>query len=131
MSAAVPAERRRLLSVDDYRLVLDSGAFEPDERLELIEGEIVTLPPIGSEHAALVEIAAARLRRTVGARALVWTQDPVVMLPRHSAPQPDVAVLRFRDDWYRRELPNAADALLVVEVADSTLAWDRDVKLPL
>ena len=124
------AARRRLLSVDDYRRIAASGVFDPEERLELIEGELVTMAPIGSEHAGLVARLDGRLRRAVGERALVWVQNPVV-LPEHSAPQPDLALLRPRADDYCRALPHPADTLLLVEVADTTLAYDRDVKLPL
>ena len=107
-----------------------AGVLGEDDRVELVEGEIVQMAPVGARHAASVNALARLLQRQVGDRALVSVQNPVRLSPR-SEPQPDLAVLAWRDDGYRDELPGPADVLLVVEVAESSVATDRDVKLPL
>ena len=125
---AVQVERR-LFTVEEYDRLIEAGFFGPDERLELIDGEIITMSPIGARHASCVtrisEIISARL----GQRALVWVQNPVVVGQRQEF-QPDVAVLRRRDDYYARRRPGPADAFLVIEVADTTFALDRSIKVP-
>lgn len=106
------------------------GLFGEDDRVELIEGEIIEMTPIGSRHAACV----ARLTRlfvgAVGDQAIVWVQNPVRLGVR-SEPQPDLTLLRPRDDFYARGHPVPAEILLVVEVSDTTAAWDRDFKAAL
>ena len=121
---------RHRLSTDDYRRMAEHGILRPDARVELIEGEIVDMPPIGSSHNGLVNHLNRLFTDAVGAAAVVQVQGSVE-LPRHSQPQPDVALLGPRADFYRRTLPQPEDVLLLVEVADSTLAYDRDVKAPL
>jgi Uma2 family endonuclease len=108
----------------------DAGVFPPDDRLELIEGGIYELPPIGSPHAARVKILSALFHRLFGGALIVSIQDPL-RLNDFSEPQPDVALLRWRDDFYSGGHPTPADVLLVVEVADTTVETDRKVKIPL
>lgn len=100
------------------------------ERIELIEGEIVAMAPIGPTHAGIVDLLADHLREQLGRRAIVRVQNPLRLSPR-SEPRPDLVVLRPRPDFYARAHPGSRDALLVVEVAESSLAYDRDVKVPL
>lgn len=119
--------RRHKLTADEYRQMGEAGVLHPEARVELIEGELIDMAPIGSAHAATVEHLVDLLREAVGARAMVRTQQPIV-LDRHSVPQPDIAVVVRRDDYYRRSHPHARDALLVVEVADTSVSFDRDVK---
>jgi Uma2 family endonuclease len=103
------------------------GILGPDERVELIDGEIIDMPPPGELHSGTVDQLAYLLINAVGGRAIVRNQNPTV-LGRHSAPQPDLALLRPRTDFYKSAQPQAADVLLMIEVADSSLRFDRDVK---
>ena len=125
----IPIHRHRL-TVDEYYRMAEAGILAPDARVELIEGEIVDVPPIGSRHSSAVNRLHQALALAIGKRAIVQAQGPVRLLPR-SEPQPDLAVLRAREDFYRDAHPTAVDALLVVEVSNSTLAYDRSVKVPL
>lgn len=118
---------RRLFTVDEYHRMAEAGILEADERVELIEGEIIQMAPIGPRHAGCV-INATRLFIThLGDRAVVSPQNPVVIRPR-SEPQPDLVLLRPRAVSYSRELPASQDVLLAVEVADTTVRFDRLVK---
>jgi Uma2 family endonuclease len=118
---------RRLFSVDEYHRMAEAGILDADERVELIEGEVVQMAPIGPRHFGCV-INANRLFLTqLGDRAVISPQNPVVIRPR-SEPQPDLALLRRRAISYSRELPTARDVLLAVEVADTTVRVDRLVK---
>jgi Uma2 family endonuclease len=118
---------RRLFTVEEYHRMAEAGIFGEDERVELIEGEIVQMAPIGPQHAGCV-INATRLFITrLGDRAIVSPQNPLVIRPR-SQPQPDLLLVRPRAVSYSRELPNSQDVLLAVEVADTTVRFDRLVK---
>ena len=125
-----PAVHRRLLTVDDYHRMGEAGILTEDDRVELIEGELVVMSPIGSGHVAAVNALNRLLVMAVGDRASVSPQNPV-RLDRRSEPQPDFAVLRPRPDGYRTSLPNPDDVLLAVEVADSSLVYDTGAKLAL
>lgn len=126
--ARYPAAPRRLLTVDEYHRMGEAGILTEDDRVELIEGELVAMAPIGSEHVAASNELTRLLVQAVAGRAIVSVQNPV-RLTQRSEPQPDFAVLRRRD--YRTALPRPRDALLVVEVASSSLDYDRTVKLAL
>jgi len=119
--------RPHRLTVDEYYRMADAGLLSPDDRTELIEGEIVDMPPIGSPHAAIVTMLTERLVRLVGASAQVRVQAPVRFMPR-SEPQPDIALVKPRSDAYRNAHPIAADVLLLIEVSESTLRFDLEVK---
>lgn len=118
---------RRLFTVDEYHRLIETGIFHEDERIELINGELVRMAPIGHEHAGQVKRLNRTLSRTFGDRVIVSVQDPVT-LPDFAEPQPDIVLLRPRDDDYSRSNPTAADVLLLIEVADSSLAYDQQVK---
>ena len=120
---------RRLFTVEEYDRLIEAGFFGPDERLELIDGEIVRMSPIGARHASCVARISEHISTRLGQRALVWVQNPVVVGERHEF-QPDVAILRRRDDYYATRRPGPADAFLVIEVADTTFALDRSIKVP-
>jgi Uma2 family endonuclease len=107
-----------------------AGILGADERLELIEGQIVQITPIGSPHASSVKRTTSLFYRLLGDCATISVQDPV-RLSNLSEPEPDVAVLRPRADFYAGAHPTPADVLLLVEVVDTTLRYDRRVKLPL
>jgi Uma2 family endonuclease len=118
------------ISVDEYERMGRAGIFEEDARLELLEGEIYEMSPIGSPHAACVKFISALLNNLFNGKLIVSTQDPI-RLDDFSEPQPDIALLRWRDDFYRHAHPTPADVLLVIEVADSTVESDRTYKMPL
>jgi Uma2 family endonuclease len=127
--ARYPAVPRRLLTVDEYHRMGEAGILTEDDRVELIEGELVELAPIGSAHVAASNTLTRLLVMAVGDRGIVSVQNPV-RLTRRSEPQPDFAVLRPRSD-YATMLPRPEDTFLVVEVAASSLDYDRTVKLAL
>lgn len=125
---ALQVERpRRLFTVDEYHRMADAGIFGPEERVELIEGEIIQMSPIGPRHAGCVINLTRLLVTRLGDRAVVSPQNPVVIRPR-SEPQPDMLVLRRREVSYSRAHPTPEDVLLAIEVADTTLRSDRIVK---
>jgi Uma2 family endonuclease len=129
MSAIEDLPRRHAITVDEYVRMDEAHVFAQHARLELMEGEIVEMPPIGSAHAAVVNILAALLGKQAPG-AIVSVQNPLVLNER-SAPQPDVVLLRRRKDWYYSSRPTPGDVFLVVEVADTTLEYDLEVKRPL
>ncbi len=119
--------RPHRLTVDEYYRMADVGLLSPDDRTELIEGEIVDMPPIGSQHAAAVALLAKRMIRALGDSADARARSPVRFLPR-SEPQPDIALVKHRSDGYRKAHPTAGDTLLLIEISDSTLRYDLEVK---
>lgn len=121
---------KRWITADEYERMGEAGIFPEGARLELIEGEIFEISPIGSAHAACVKFLSGLLNRLFGGTFIVSVQDPV-RLNDFSEPQPDVALLRWRDDFYRGAHPTSAEVLLVIEVADTTVVTDRSFKLPL
>jgi Uma2 family endonuclease len=122
--------RRRRLTVEDYFRMAEVGIFGPDERVELIDGEIIDMPPRGPLHGGTAAQLHYLLAQAVGDRATLWNQSTAI-LDRHSAPEPDLAVLRPRADFYKSGLPRPAGILLIIEVADSSLRHDRDTKAAL
>ena len=123
-----PAVSRRLLTVDEYHRMGEAGILTDDDRVELIEGELVTMAPIGSEHVAATNALNRLLVLAVGDRGIVSVQNPV-RLTQRSEPQPDFAILKPRD--YKARLPRPEDTMLAVEVASTSLEYDRMVKLAL
>ena len=118
---------RRLFSVEEYHRMAEAGILREKERVELIEGEIVQMAPIGTQHFGCVINVNRLFVARLGDRAVVSPQGPVVIAPR-SEPQPDLALLRPRAVPYSRALPTPEDVLLAVEVADTTVRFDRLVK---
>ncbi len=122
---------RHRLDVDAYYKMAEAGILERAARVELIDGEIVDMAPIGSPHAAVVKTLISLVAHAVAdGTVLVGVQDPL-RLDRYTEPEPDLVLLRPRADRYRAGHPGAADVLLLVEVSDTSLAYDRGVKLPL
>lgn len=121
---------RRRFSIDDYYRMAESGVIAPDERTELLDGQVVFQMTINSRHAGCVNRLNQRLSRQLIDRAIVAVQNPLRLGP-YSEPQPDVALLRPREDSYDRSHPQPEDVLLLIEVADSSLDLDRRVKMPL
>jgi Uma2 family endonuclease len=126
--ALQPAPHR--FTVAEYHRMGEAGIFAEDDRVELIDGEVVEITPIGSRHAAVVMRLNRLLDEAVGERAIVSPQNPVE-LSDYSEPQPDLALLRPPSDFYAGGHPRPSDTLLIIEVADTTVAYDRRVKLPL
>jgi len=119
---------RRRFTVHDYHRMGEAGILHEDDRVELIEGEIVEMAAIGTRHFSCVNRLTRLLVRGVGDDAVVSVQNPV-RLNENNEPQPDLAVLRPRD--YAESLPGPEDVLFLFEVSDTTLSYDRNVKLPL
>jgi len=121
---------RRAIDVHEYHRMAAAGILQEDERVELIEGEIVPMAPIGSAHGGASNALTMLLTAAIGQRAIVSVANSV-RLDRFNEPQPDFALLRPRDDFYRHAHPGPTDVLLLIEVSRSTLRFDRLVKLPL
>lgn len=122
MSALPDHPRKHPISAEEYLRMGEAGVFAPEARLELIEGEIIEMAPIGSPHAGCVNRLNRLFVQRAGA-AVVAVQNPVI-ISNLSVPQPDLALLQPRADDYAGAHPRTADVLLVVEVADTTLAFD-------
>ncbi|MCU0836079.1 MAG: Uma2 family endonuclease [Chromatiaceae bacterium] len=126
-----PAEdliRRHRFTVTDYYRMAEDGILAPDARVELIDGEVLEMPPIGPLHASVVTEIQDLLTAAVRGRAVVRVQNPVHLGP-HDEPQPDIALVKPPTARYRTRHPEPQDILLLVEVADTSLRVDRDLKL--
>lgn len=122
--------QRRRFDVTEYYRMVEAGIIGEDDRVELIEGEIVEMAAMGSRHAACVRRLEALLNHRAGQAGIVSTQCPI-RLDDNSEPEPDLALLKPREDFYSREHPGPDDVLLVVEISDASLEYDTEVKLPL
>jgi Uma2 family endonuclease len=127
LNAMDPHLERRRFTADEYQRMGEVGILSPDERLELIDGEIVTMTPIGPPHAAAVDRATLSFVTAVNRRAIVRVRGSV-RLDFLTEPEPDVVLLRPRADFYASAHPGPQDILLIVEIAGSSLRYDRDVK---
>lgn len=121
---------RRLFTVDEYYQMAQAGILHEDDRVELIEGEIIEMASIGSRHAACVDRLTQLFVVHVAGRAIVRIQNPI-RLSQRTEPQPDLSLLRPRPDFYASGHPGPQDVLLVVEVADTSIGFDRETKMPL
>ena len=121
---------RHRINVHEYYRMAELELLATDARVELIEGAIVDMAPIGSLHASVVALLHERLLAAVVGRAIVRGQSPL-RLSEFSELQPDLALVLPRDDHYRWNHPDATDALLVIEVSLTTARYDREVKAPL
>ena len=119
--------RRRLFTADEYHRLGEVGILRREDRVELVEGDIVLMSPIGTRHAACVDRLNVLMQRLFGDRAIVRVQGPVRLNP-YSEPQPDLTVLKSRADFYASAHPQGIDIMLAIEVADTSLRYDRDVK---
>ncbi len=124
-----PERKHYPITVAMYHIMAEQGAFGPDERLELIDGEIIEMSPIGTRHARVVDFLNDFLNRILHGESIVRVQGPIIAGDK-TEPQPDIAVLRRRDDFYRDSHPTGTDVKLVIEVSDSTVAFDRSRKIP-
>lgn len=126
---AVQVMRKRF-TIDEYYQMGQAGILSEDDRVELIEGEIVMMTPLGSPHAGKTNRLNRLFSGRLGERAIVTVQNPI-LLPPDSEPQPDLAILLPRMDFYERSHPRPEDVLLIIEVADTSGDYDRGIKLPL
>jgi len=122
--------RPHRLTVEEYYRMAEVGLLAPDARVELIEGEIIDMAPIGTDHGSIVDQLTRLFVRAVDERAIVRVQG-AVRLSSFTEPQPDLALLRPSPDFYRKKQPTGADSLLVIEVSDTTLRYDLKTKAPL
>jgi Uma2 family endonuclease len=123
--------RRHRFTLDEYHRMGETGILGEDARVELIEGEIIEMSPIGSRHAAAVARIQHLFSRRLGDRAIVWSQNPLLLVQLQSEPEPDIMLLAPRDDFYAAGLPEPPAVRLLVEVAESSLPYDRRTKFPL
>lgn len=130
--ATIPlaAPSRHLISADAFHRMGETGILGPQDRVELIDGEIIDMSPIGALHAAIVARLTSHFSQVLGGQAIVWCQNPL-RLDDFSEPEPDIAILRPRADFYTTAHPGPADVLFVIEVADTSLAYDLGTKVPL
>ena len=127
-AAAAPTRRR--FTVAEYYAMADAGILSENDRVELLDGDFIVMPPVGNWHAFSVNSIVAIFPSTLlEDRAILSVQNPV-RLDNYNEPQPDAMLLRWRDDFYRNGHPAPGDVLLLIEVADSTVEFDRTVKLP-
>jgi Uma2 family endonuclease len=125
-----PGPTRHRLTVADYERMAEAGILGRGERVELIDGEIIDMSPIGAVHAAVVNVLVRHVARHLGGATFASSQNPL-RLDDENEPEPDLSILRPRADCYSASHPTPADALLVIEVADTSLAYDLDIKVPL
>ncbi|CDH47694.1 MAG: Uma2 family endonuclease [Candidatus Competibacteraceae bacterium] len=124
------SQPRHHWTVAEYHRMGDMGLLNEDSRVELIEGELIEMAPIGSSHGGEVKYFNNKFVSLLQGKVIVSVQDPII-LGGYAEPQPDIALLRWRDDFYRKANPHPEDVLLLIEVSDSTLRYDCDVKVPL
>lgn len=129
MAMAVAVTRRRF-TADEYQAMGRAGILGEADRVELIDGEILAMTPIGPSHNGILNRLNRLFGQHVGASAMVQVGG-AIRLDSYSEPQPDLALLTPRDDCYEQALPGPADVLLAIEVAQSSLGFDRTVKAAL
>ena len=124
--------KRHKVTLAEYERMAEAGVFEPDARIELIRGEIIDMTPPGPDHETSVTRLTLLFVEQCHRRAVVWPQGNGISIPQsESRPQPDITILKWRDDLYKWKRAGVEDVLLIVEVADSTLKFDRGTKLRL
>ena len=121
---------RRLFTIEEYDRFIEAGVLTEDDPVELINGEVVKMSPISGPHAGCVARLSMMFSLQLGQQVVIWTQNPI-HIDQYSEPEPDVVVLRYRQDFYTKSLPRPIDVLLLIEVADTSLSYDRRVKVPL
>jgi Uma2 family endonuclease len=121
---------KKLFTVDEYYSMAEAGILGPDERVELVEGEIIQMSPIGHRHGVRVVRASTLFFRALDTKAVISTQG-TLLLNKRTEFEPDLVVFKPRADFYASGRAKPADVLLVVEMADSSLSYDRKIKIPL
>jgi Uma2 family endonuclease len=130
VTMAVMLNRYRF-TVDEYERLGQAGVLTQCDRVELLDGDIVEMTPIGDHHASVVARLTSLFARRLGDRVIVWPQNPIRLDVVRSMPQPDVVLVRPRADFYATGKPRPDDVLLLIEVMDTSAETDRRVKLPL
>lgn len=126
---SVELQKRKFI-VKEYHQMAEFGILKEDDRVELIAGEIVQMAPIGIPHAGCVRRLDMIFNNLLRGKVIVDTQNPI-NLSYDSEPEADLILLRWRDDCYAEKHPQPEDILLLIEVADSTIKYDREIKIPL
>jgi Uma2 family endonuclease len=121
---------RQQFTVKQYHQMVDDGILHQSDRLELVLGEIINMSPIGTRHASCVRRISNLLAAKLGGRALIDVQNPFE-LDQTSELQPDILLLELRPDFYETSHPRPEDIFLLIEVADTTVKYDREIKIPL
>ncbi len=121
---------QRLITVEEYHKMASAGILNADDRVELLYGKIIKMSPIGSKHAACVDKIDELLKRLLAGKAIVRVQNPLIM-DDLSEPEPDIAVVIRKENYYADKHPSAEDVYLAIEVADFSLEKDRQIKLPI
>jgi len=122
--------KRKLITCADYHRMAEAGILDPDERIELIHGELIEMSPSGPLHSSIITRMHRLLQNTLGDNALIFAQSPI-RIPPYSEPEPDLAVVQWQSDFYANRHPEPTDILWLVEVSDTSLAKDEMVKAPL
>ena len=118
------------LNISQYHQMSEAGIFSENDKVELINGEIIEMSPIGRRHTACVNRLNSVFSQLLGKKVIVAVQNPI-LLNNLSEPEPDIALLKPRTDFYESGHPQPQDIFLLIEVADSSIEYDRDVKIPL
>lgn len=121
---------KRLINVEEYYKMAEVGILKPDDHVELINGEIFEMSPIGSRHAAIVDHFAKVMNQLFGGQAIVRIQNPI-RFDNNNEPEPDISLLKYRSDYYSSAHPGPDDVLALIELAGSSISFDREVKAPL
>ena len=121
---------RRLLTVDDYHKMIEAGIFTKNDHVELLNGEIIKMSPVKSSHSGKVNRIQTLLVRLLLDKAIISVQNPITIQPL-SEPEPDICVLKVRDDYYENSHPKGEDVILLIEVSDTTLQKDKTIKADL
>ncbi|MCD6255854.1 MAG: Uma2 family endonuclease [Deltaproteobacteria bacterium] len=129
MRLGVVAQKYRF-SVSDYYKLVEVGILSEDDRVELINGEIIEMTPVGAKHASCINKLAFLFNLKLQGKALVSVQNPL-HIDEYNEPQPDIMLLRYKENFYSDRHPIPQDVFLLIEVAESSIDYDRKVKLPL
>lgn len=125
----MPVQTQHRFSVKDYYRMAETGVLPPDARVELLDGKIIDMSPIGPFHGGVAKYLNKLFTAAAKGRWIMAVQDPV-RLDDHSEPQPDIMLLKPAGDFYRKRHPQPADVFLLIEISDSTLETDQEDKLP-
>ena len=128
IDAPVEGPQLRQFTLDEYHQLIESGFFQPHERIELINGYLVMMSPLNPPHAATTTRLMGLFYEHLGQRCIIRVQQPVILKGPKSEPEPDIVLAKSRTDFYAQEHPGVENVLLLVEVSDSTLRYDRTTK---
>ena len=130
LQLAKPQVKNFRFNISQYHQMSEAGILSENDQVELINGEIIEMSPIGRRHTACVNRLNSVFSQLLGKKVIIAVQNPIT-LNNLSEPQPDIALLKPRADFYESGHPQPQDVFLLIEVADRSLEYDRDVKIPL